>query len=372
MKVFIIAGESSGDLHAARLMRALRAIRPDVEFAGIGGNAMAAEGLNSLVPLDQLSVVGFAEIARNYPRLRRILNSTCHSLREWKPDVVVPVDYPGFNTRVSAFATSHAIPVVWYIAPQLWAWGKNRAASFARGVSELLVVFPFEEEFFRQFGITTHFVGHPLLDDPHFSAPPPSLAERSDTVAFLPGSRAQEIHRHMPLFRAVAHILREREPHLRFGLARSRSIDAGLLQAYNKDGLFTIHDDARALMKTARVGCIKTGTSTLEAALCGLPMCSIYKTSSLTYRLGRFLVKLPSIALPNILAKRPLVREFIQHEATAQSVSSEMLRLLHDTQAATTMIDEFVNLRSHLGESGAAHRAAEHVVRCAEEKGRRS
>ncbi|MFM8472305.1 MAG: lipid-A-disaccharide synthase, partial [Candidatus Kapaibacterium sp.] len=333
MRVFIVAGESSGDLHAARLMRELRNLHPDVQFAGIGGTNMAAEGLDSLVPLDRLNVVGFAEIARNYPRLRRILSATCNSLLAWKPDVVVPVDFPGFNTRVASFARSHNIPVTWYIAPQLWAWGEGRASSFARGISELLVVFPFEEEFFRRFGITTHFVGHPLLDDPHFSTPPPPLGERSNTVAFLPGSRTQEIHRHMPLFRAVAEILRDREPSLRFGLARSRSIDPELLQGFNTDGLFAVHDDARALMKSARVGCIKTGTSTLEAALCGIPMCSIYKTSALTYRLGRYLVKLPSIALPNILARRPVIREFIQHDATPQNVSTEILRLLHDERA---------------------------------------
>lgn len=365
LRVFIIAGESSGDIHAARLMRALRLLHPQVEFAGIGGSAMTAQGLQSLVPLSELNVVGFAEIARNYPRLRRILTSTCNSLQSWKPDVVVPVDFPGFNTRVSAFAKAHSIPVMWYIAPQLWAWGKHRAASFARSIDELLVVLPFEEEFFKQFGIVTHFVGHPLLDDPHFSEPPPGLEHRNHLVAFLPGSRKQEIGRHMPLFREVALLLRKKDPSLSFGLARSRSIDLTLLQHFNIDNLFTIYDDARALMKSAKAGCIKTGTSTLEAALCGLPMCSTYKTSEFTYRLGRLLVKVPSIALPNILARKPIVQEFIQQEATAKSISDELLRLLTDAQATTVMTHEFAELRLRLGQSGASRRAAEHILRYA-------
>lgn len=365
LRVFIIAGESSGDLHASRLMREIRLMHPQVEFTGIGGSAMTAEGLHSLVPLSELNVVGFAEIARNYPRLQRILTSTCTSLLSHKPDVVIPVDFPGFNTRVSAFAKEHSIPVMWYIAPQLWAWGKNRAASFARSIDELLVVLPFEEKFFQQFGIVTHFVGHPLLDDPHFTEPPPDLASRDHLVAFLPGSRKQEISRHMPLLREVALLLRKQDASLRFGLARSRSIDPALLQHYNSDNLFTIYDDARALMKSAKVGCIKTGTSTLEAALCGLPMCSIYKTSEFTYRLGRLLVKVPSIALPNILANKPIVREFIQQEATAKTIGNELMRLLHDAQAAATMTNEFAELRSRLGKSGASRRAAEHILRYA-------
>jgi lipid-A-disaccharide synthase len=160
-------------------------------------------------------------------------------------------------------------------------------------------------------------------------------------------------------------VLRKQDASLRFGLARSRSIDPALLQHYNSDNLFTIYDDARALMKSATVGCIKTGTSTLEAALCGLPMCSIYKTSEFTYRLGRLLVKVPSIALPNILANKPIVREFIQQEATANTISNELMRLLHDAQAAATMTNEFAELRSRLGKSGASRRAAEHILRYA-------
>lgn len=368
MNIFLIAGEASGDLHASRLMRALKELDPSVTFSGVGGPAMEAEGLTSVIAIDQLNVVGFAEIARNYTRLRRLLTTTCESLEHIKPDVVVPVDFPGFNTRVSAFARSRNIPVMWYIAPQLWAWGKGRAASFARVIDELLVVLPFEQEFFRQFSITTHFVGHPLLDNPELSQTPPSLDLREHLVAFLPGSRTQEIRRHMPLMRETALMLRKADPSLRFGLARSVSVSASLLAEYNHDALFEVFDNARELMKTARIGLIKTGTSTLEAALCGLPMCSVYKTSTLTYLMARALVTLPSIALPNILASKQFVKEFIQHDATSDKIAHEILHLLRNTNDAQSMCDEFSQIRVLLGSTGASKRAAEHILRRAQSR----
>ncbi len=362
MRVFIVAGEASGDRHAARLMRALRELVPECSFAGIGGALMETEGLRSLVPQSHMSVVGFVEVAKRYGFFRRVLKQCADTMREWKADVFVAVDYPGFNSPLAAKARAAGIPVVWYIAPQFWAWGTGRAKKFARAVDRLLVVFPFEVEFFARFGIKAEFVGHPLLDDPDFSSATPSLGDRDDIVALLPGSRTQELQRHLPLFRQVADIIHHTQPALRCVIARSAHVRRELYDGAGGADFLSFDDNARQLMQHARVGLIKTGTSTLEAALCGLPHCMTYVTSGLSYHIARRLIHLDSIALSNILAGTTVVREFIQHEARPERIAEELLRLVGDADAAERQQQEFIAIRHLLGDSGASLRAAESIV----------
>ncbi len=363
MKVFIVAGEASGDIHAARLMSALRAAKPDVSFAGIGGSAMQAEGLQSIVPLESMSVVGFVEVAKQYGFFKRTLRLAAQTMREMKADLFLAVDYPGFNTRLAAEARRAHIPVAWYIAPQFWAWGAQRAKNFARVVDALMVVFPFEVEFFGGFGIEAEFVGHPLLDDPAFASTPPLLADRAPAIAFLPGSRQQEIHRHLPLFRDVARRLQDRFPEYSRVLARNPKIPLELYEELVDDAdLFVYETDSRQVMRNARVGLIKTGTSTLEASLCGLPHCMMYKTSTLSYHIARRLVRLPYISLTNILAQKMLVREFVQSDAQAASISTELERLLSQQDAAQELQMQCLELRHLLGSQGAAQRAAQFIL----------
>ena len=201
-RIFISAGEPSGDLHAARLMAEIKKIYPEIEFVGLGGNRMEAEGLRSIIPISELSVVGFWEVAKKYRFFKEVLNKCTEIISSGDIDLFIPVDYPGFNMRLAANAKKAKVPVVYYIAPQLWAWGKDRAKKLARVCDRLLVLFPFEEEYFSSFGINTTFVGHPLLDNSMFDEVDP--ADKKNIIAFLPGSRIQEIKRHGRLIRETA------------------------------------------------------------------------------------------------------------------------------------------------------------------------
>lgn len=363
MRIFIVAGEASGDLHASRLMQALRHALPSVEFFGIGGERMIAEGLHSLVSLEQMNVVGFWEVAKRYTFFKSVLQQAEQLMTEVGSDIFIPVDYPGFNMRLAAQAKKHAIPVAWYIAPQLWAWGKKRARNLARVVDKLLVVFPFETSFFQNFGIDTRFVGHPLLDDPAFAQFMPPREGREHAVAFLPGSRTQEVERHIPLFSEVAMELKKHFPLVRCIIASSRSVPEQVYKrAVGESQLFELNPDARAVMRQCAAGVVKTGTSTLEAALSGLPFTMIYKTSWLSYRIGRMLVELPHISLVNILAQKAVVRELVQHDANPTSIVTELRRLLSDDSYAEQMYREFADIRTLLGQSGASGRAAQEII----------
>ncbi len=358
-RFFIVAGESSGDAHAARLMRALRDIYPDCVFAGIGGHAMAEEGLRSMVPLSDINVVGFWEVAKKYTYFKELLRRCARELSSGQFDAFLPVDYPGFNLRLAAAARKSGIPVVYYIAPQLWAWGAGRARKMRHLVDLLLVVFPFEEDFFAGYGIPTRFVGHPLLEAPAFISPAPEDDKRENCIALLPGSRAQEVSYNLPLMLACAEIVAREDPGLHFAVATAPHVPPGLYSQHRHANLdLSFDSDSRSLMRRARAGIVKTGTSTLEAALSGMPFVMAYRTSWLSYQVARRLVRLERIALVNIVAQGDVVREFIQREADPAAIAAEVLRLVQDKSYRKAQSSAFLSIRRELGASGASQRAA--------------
>jgi lipid-A-disaccharide synthase len=382
---FIVAGEASGDIHGARLMRALKHHAPGCRFSGIGGARMAEEGLQSLVPMEHINIVGFWEVAKRYPFFKRLLAECRQILASTPFDAFIPVDYPGFNMRLAAFAKEFRIPVYWYIAPQLWAWGSNRAEKLRTLVDKLFVVFPFEVEFFRRYAIQAEFVGHPLLDDPDFTNDAAAPLAREPLIALLPGSRAQEIGKNLPIMLKAASILASKAqntlPNLRFAIAAPPTIDKRL---YSKHvtmpeiaGLpITFEHQSRALMRRAAAGIVKTGTSTLEAALCNMPFAMMYKTSALSYYLAKRMITLSHIALVNIVAdwqpqaaptkeqklSEEIVREFIQHEATPEAIAAELYRIITEAQYAHQMHEGFARVRHLLGKAGAANNVAQQIV----------
>jgi lipid-A-disaccharide synthase len=363
-KIFISAGDPSGDAHGARLMTEIKSLVHDIEFIGIGGNAMCCEGLKPIVSLEQVSVVGFWEVAKKYFFFTNLLKRCAGILKEEKIDAFIPIDYPGFNIRLASQAKKIGIPVIYYIAPQLWAWGENRAKKLAEVVNLLLAVFPFESDFFRKYGIRTEFVGHPLLDNPDFAEIPKDADRNKNLIAFLPGSRKQEIVRHMPLFNSIAQILKQRKPELEFGLSISSTVNKKEYETYLKDfDIWKLFDDSKFLMKNAYAGVVKTGTSTLESSLCGMPFTMILKTSPLSYTLGKRLVKLDNISLVNILADRKVVNEYIQSEAEPENISDEIISLINNHHRYDDMQQEFSVIRNMLGEKGASKRAAEIIIK---------
>lgn len=361
-KIFISAGDYSGDIHASRLMRQIKLIAPDTEFEGIGGDMMAQEGLKSIIPLGEISVVGFVEVARKYNTFKKLLNESKKMLKTGNYDALITVDYPGFNLRLARYAKSINILTCQYIAPQAWAWGKDRAKELSNYIDLLLVVFPFEEDFFQNYNINAKFIGHPLMDDEAFEKPILELEERNKIMAFLPGSRIQEIRRHGKLYTDIIQAMKRKRPDYRFIIAKTSSISQKDYEKYFSHSDIEFSSDSRELMRTARAGIVKTGTSTLEAALCGMPFSMIYKTSAFTYQYGKYVVNLPYLSLVNILMSQEVIKEFVQGQATRKKISIELDRIIDDTNYTQKMVSSFKELRHSLGSQGASKLGAKEIM----------
>lgn len=353
-RIFITAGEPSGDAHAARLMRQIRLRIPDVVFEGFGGPAMELEGLHSLASIRDLAVTGFVEVAKRYRYFTTLMDRCQRHIERSKPLAFIPVDYPGFNLRLARRVRSSRLPVIWYIAPQLWAWGKRRAPSLAAAVDRLLVVFPFEVEFFSRYGIRAEYVGHPLME----TLGAPATRRQDGPILLMPGSRTQELHRHVPILTAAMQLVRAAHGHVDFVVPRAPGVAASALQPLADAGA-VIADDTTAAMDTAWAGMIKAGTSTLEATLRGLPYGSFYRTSFLSYHLSKALIDVPSITLMNLLLQRNVVHEYIQSEATPQAIAREIADLTSNMDRRMELTEAMLEIRHMLSSHGASSRAAE-------------
>ncbi|MBA4156392.1 MAG: lipid-A-disaccharide synthase [Gemmatimonadetes bacterium] len=359
--IFLSAGEPSGDLHAAPLARALRARFPDARLLGLGGWRMAAEGTELLADVSELAVMGFAEVIHRLPYFLRLRRRVFSALQRERVDLVIPVDYPGFNLRLARRATQLSIPVLYYIAPQVWAWHASRARSLARDTRAVAVILPFEQEFLRRAGATAQFVGHPLLDVP---APTAALEEwaarwRLDphrpVLALFPGSRAQEIRRHLPLFSDAAARIIAAVPDVQPVIAAAPDTDPVIYS----DRRWPLVDSGCGLLHHATAALVKSGTTTLELALAGTPMVVAYRTSVLTYQIARRVVRVPHIALANLVAGRRLAPELVQDAATPETLAAAVLPLLnHRSEERRAMVDGLLQVREALGSGGAAERVA--------------
>lgn len=362
-RFFIVAGESSGDIHAAKLMQALREKEDDIEFVGIGGENMLKQGLNSLIPIEQMSVVGITEVLKKILFFREVMYLCRNSLRQGNFDAFIPVDYPGFNIRLASHAKKLGIPVIYYIAPQLWAWGKNRIQKLSENIDLLLLVFPFELDFFSEMDINSVFVGHPLLDDPDYERDFLPREKRDKAIAVFPGSRKQEILKHRGLVEAIIDLLDKRLPEYQIRIAVSKESHKSFYKhIIHKFPRVIISNEPKKLMLTSMTGTIKTGTSNLEAALCGLPINMFYKTSFLSYWLGRKVVNLEHLSLINILTKKNVINEFIQKDANAESIVEDILDIIQNEKRYKNIQETYVKIRQLLGDKGASERAATAIL----------
>lgn len=359
MRVFITAGDPSADIYAARLMNEIRLREPEVVFEGFGGPNMELQGLHTVAHMSDLAVSGFWEVAKRYQYFSKLLEKCKGLISTRKPDVFVPVDYPGFNMRLASHAKRHKVPVAWYIAPQLWAWGENRAKKLADAVDTLMVVFPFETEFFGKHRIKTLHVGHPMLDE---------LVEQNDAahpngpIVMMPGSRKQELHHHVPILSKTIELLRKANVQNPVLVPRAVNVTAEMIKPLISQGA-SGETDARACMKNASAGLIKAGTSTLEASLMGLPFATFYKTSPLSYQLSKRLVTVDSVTMMNLLLKRKVVDEFIQQRASPELLSEAVQMLMTDSSKRAMFRESAAELGAVLGGPGAAARAADVVCR---------
>jgi lipid-A-disaccharide synthase len=364
VRIFITAGDPSADAHAARLMAALRLRIPEVVFEGFGGPAMEMQGLRSVAHLKDLAVSGFWEVAKRYGYFRALLKQCQQLLHSRRYDLFLPVDYPGFNLRLATYARSQRIPVAWYIAPQLWAWGSRRAPVLAEAVTDLLVVFPFEVEFFFHHGIAAYYVGHPLIEQldtiPH--------VPRTESVLLMPGSRQQEVRHHIPVLQSAMVELRRMSP-APVVVAKAGMVDAEWLSPLQTSGAEIVMD-SRTAMRTAGAGLVKAGTSTLEATLLGMPYATFYRTSWASYHLSRWLVDVSSVTMANLLLDRPVVHEYLQQDATGERLAAELLDLLQNEQRRQELAQATAEVHQLLGGTGASERAADYLADRYQKRGR--
>ena len=343
-KVMIVAGEVSGDQHAARLVRDLRAVRGDVEFFGIGGDALRREGVRTAVDARDMAVVGFFEVLARYPFFRRVFRQATEMLSAEKPDALLLVDYPGFNLRLAAKAHALGIPVLYYVSPQVWAWHRSRIPKMAKILDLLMVIFPFEVDVFADTGLKTVFVGHPLVESVRrtLAAPSPELpwpaGERR--VAILPGSRRQEIRKVLPPMLAAARELRRRDPGISFLIPAANAELAALIEAQlaalppeERAAIGLATGQMRAGVRQARAAMVCSGTATVETALLKCPMIVVYRTAALTYWFGRLIIRVPWLGMVNLIANRTLCPEFIQGAARPAAMADALEPLIADTSA---------------------------------------
>ncbi len=376
-RIFVSCGEASGDLYAAALLGELRKLDRDVECFGLGGDQLAQAGAELLVTLDEISVIGLVEVLEKLPALHRAKKKLLEAVRQRRPDAAVLIDFSGFNLRLGRSLKALGIPIVYYVSPQVWAWRRGRVKAIREIVDKMLVILPFEEEFYRREGVPVRFVGHPLRDmvrpqeDRQSFCKKSGLDSERPIVAVLPGSRRREIGLHLPILARSIEMMMDERPELQFLVVQAPTIS----RAQILSGLGEVAEQVQILagsadegLAHASVAIVASGTATVEAAICGTPMVVVYRTSQLSYFLGKPFVRVPHYAMVNLIAGKRLVPELMQDEMTDRAVAHETLQLIDNASAAGAMRQGLEEVKARLGESGASRRAAEEVMAIASEK----
>ncbi|MCA1826714.1 MAG: lipid-A-disaccharide synthase [Myxococcales bacterium] len=360
-ELLVVALEASADLHGAAVLRELKTLRPDLKAFGAGGPRMRAAGFEALIRAEDLSVMGVAEIIPALPRILDAMDTLYESARDRQPKAALLIDSPDFNLRLARQLHDRKIPVAYFIGPSVWAWRTYRVKQIARDVARMLVILPFEQKFYEDHGVAATYVGNPLMGTPSpTDGPPMKIGEGLPILALLPGSRLQEIHRIWPPMLAAARKLREQRPDLQLVVPVAPTVDRGLLHA--PDVIF-VEGRAPEVLKAATAAIVASGTATLEAAVAGAPLVVVYKTSWLTWMIGRLLVRVRHISLVNLLAGRALVPELLQSACTADTIAAATAPLLAQTPERMKQIEGLQQVRNTLAGSGnAARRVAEEVA----------
>lgn len=362
MRYYLIAGEASGDLHASNLMLELRKTDPGAVFRYWGGDLMQAAGGVLVRHYRDLAYMGFVEVVMNIRTIMKNLSFCKKDILRFKPDAIILVDYPGFNLRIANFAHRNGFKVIYYISPQVWAWKKSRVYGIRKNVDKMLVILPFEQEFYRHYDYQVDFTGHPLLDVVNR----PSLYKDADAfrathhlsdkpiISLLPGSRKQEIRRMLPVMAALA----GRFPGYEFVIAGAPSIEPSFYrQVSGQDGPVILFGQTHELLRHAHAALVTSGTATLETALYGVPQVVCYQGGSVSYAIARRIVDVKFISLVNLIMDRQVVKELIQGDFNAENLEKELNAIL-DEGNRSRIISEYDLLRDKLGGEGASHRAA--------------
>lgn len=357
-KIYCIVGEDSGDLHTANLLKSLQELDKRFRFRGVGGKLMQAQGVELVAHVRDINFMGFWEVITHLKTIRNLFRTVKLDILDWKPDVVLLVDYPGFNLRLAKWLHGQGIKVIYYISPQLWAWKKGRIETIRRCVDKMFVILPFEQEFYRQEGITVSFPGHPLLDAIHdLRFEPFGFQASKPLIALLPGSRKQEIKTMLPVMLQLC----SRFPDYQFVVAGAPSQTADFYRQFIADApVELVMNETYRLLSQSQAALVTSGTATLETALFKVPQVVCYKGKWLSYQIGKRLVQVKYISLVNLILDRPLVTELIQQDFTAEKLEAE-LQLLLSAKRRKALSEGYAELHHKLGESGASMRTAKEI-----------
>jgi len=361
--IFLSAGDPSGDNATAHLLTSLKRLKPEQHFFGLGGKQMKALGQEQLVAGEKLAVLGFWEVARHFWFFRNLLNLCVREIEKRRPKAIVLVDYPGFNLRLAKKIKKLGIPIIYYISPQFWAWGKKRLELIRRLVDMMLIILPFEKDFFEKSGVNCRFVGHYLLEDipaEFIRSPVPE----NNMLALLPGSRLQEVDRMLPAMLKTASKFTEKyncEATIAGLTSIGSSVYENYLKKYGNEHIFIVYDNPRKVVYDSSLVLSASGTATLETAIIGRPMVVVYKTGFISYQIARRLVKLDKIALVNLVLNKRVVPELIQNEVNTDRIMKELQKYRENREYYNTVVEKLNRLPDLLGGLGASEKAARMV-----------
>lgn len=377
MKIMLSAGEASGDLHGANLAEALKAVDPQVELIGMGGEQMRKAGVRIVYDIKNLGVIGIGEIIKKIPFFYKLRTFLVNTMKEEKPDALVCIDYPGFNMKLIEKAKEAGIPVIYYILPTIWAWHKSRGNVIAEYTDLAVSLFPFEAEMYKKMGTNVVYGGHPLLDTvkPSMSKDEAysffGLQQGKKTVLFMPGSRVQEVQSLYGKMLAAGKLLQDKVEGLQFMVPKASTIDRHMLEEAAREANLEVHigeERVYDMMNIADAAICASGTATLETALMGVPTLLVYRVNVLTYWLSKILVHLDSIGLPNIISGHRIMPELWQDEVTPENIEAAVLPWLVDAAASEKARHLMTGVRCQMGEAGAVRRTAEIISEFVKEK----
>jgi len=364
MKYYIIAGEASGDLHGSNLIKQLKKQDPSTDVRCWGGDLMQQAGGHLVKHYKDLAFMGFTEVLMNLRTIFRNMDFCKADILEYAPDALILIDYPGFNMRIAKWARQQGLRIIYYISPQVWAWKENRVKQIRANVDKMLVILPFEKEFYRKWNYEVEYVGHPLVEviDAARSAVPTSTAPPKPIIALLPGSRKQEILKKLPIMLECSRFF----PDYQFVVAQAPGQDPefykNLVTPY--PNVSSVRNETYSLLLTAQAACVTSGTATLETALFGVPEVVCYKGSSISYQIARRLIKVKYISLVNLIMDKLVVKELIQDELTPENLRRELGDILNNTSRQQQLRIDYLNLKELLSQGGhASANAAESILR---------
>lgn len=361
MKYYVITGEASGDLHGANLIHHIFSVDSSAQIRAWGGNRMQNEGATIVKSIDEMSFMGFWEVATSLNKILKLLSLCKKDLKSFNPDVVILIDYPGFNLRIAKYAKSIGLKVVYYISPQVWAWHRSRVYDIKKYVDVMIPILPFEKDFYRQYDVNVEYYGHPLVDEIEKHRRTENKEFR-DSIAVLPGSRRSEIERMLPIFADVA----RKMPTQNFTVAAMSNIGIEyynkILQNHIPDNMNFAIDCTYDILSNAKAGIITSGTATLETAIFGLPQVVCYKTNPITYKIARYVAKIKYISLVNLILDKPLLTELIQHDCNSCRIVEELRKITEDEAHITNMREGYSELLRKLNKEGVSKKIATAIV----------